>query len=424
MTRDDGKVHDLRGSDPADMWRVFSYENLRHLASAAKPHLVNGERTLVYVLSMPSRIGHLALEPHALFNIYGEDYDRLIVVSRENQSFPSSRGVRELAGQYVDFADTPHREVVEMGHHDGNIQDFGIFSFAIASPQTLIAKFVDAQAEGRRPKYFSIPPEMRARGEVALGRLGITPSDKVIGFHARTAGTHANAAYHDYRNARLENYEALLRHLLDQGYWVIRLGDKQTPDMPFAHPRMVDLPKTPDYLDFMDVVIADRSVFGLVGDSGPEAIFRILGKPILRVNCAATHHVWLGPDDLLLLKNYHDRQTGRKLGYKEVLDRGLSCVVAARDLDRHAVDILENTSEELLGAGMEMLDRLAGHGPDDTTTQARFRAIGAGFKSRFEIMPPERRVPGSPLVTCYGYALPWTRHAHSYVERHPTFLDD
>ena len=71
MTQDQGKVHDLRASDPSDMWRVFSFENLQRLANAVRPHLVDGQRTLVYVLSMPSRIGHLALEPHALFNHYG-----------------------------------------------------------------------------------------------------------------------------------------------------------------------------------------------------------------------------------------------------------------------------------------------------------------------------------------------------------------
>jgi putative glycosyltransferase (TIGR04372 family) len=423
MTQDQGKVHDLRASDPSDMWRVFSFENLQRLANAVRQHLVDGQRTLVYVLSMPSRIGHQAREPHALFNHYGEDYDRLVIAHRENPSFPLSEGVKELASGYVTFATTEFSEVAEMGHHDGNIQDFGIFSFAIASPQTLIGRFVDAQADGHQPRYFSISPEMRARGEPMLRRLGITPGDKVVGFHARTAGTHAQAAYHDYRNASLENYEPLLCHLLEQGYWIIRLGDRHTPDMGVAHPRLVDLPKQPDYRDFMDVVVADRSVFGLVGDSGPEAIFRIMGKPILRLNCAATHHVWLRPDDLLLLKNYRDGKTGRALGYRELLERGLSTVVAARDLDRHQVDIVENTADELLAAGMEMLDRLNRKGPDDSVTQARFRAIGADFAERFKILPPDRRLPGSPLVTCYGYALPWTRHAHSYFEAHPGFLD-
>ncbi len=417
-------VNDLRAARPDEIERIFSQENLQYLANAVSPHLVAGKRTLVYVLAMPSRIGHLALEPHAFFNLYADTYDQLVVVSRENPIYPSSKGVEELAAAHLRFAKTDRPDVVAMGHHDSNIQDFGIFSFAIASPQTLIARFVDAQFAGKRPRYFTVPDAMRDRGDIALKRLGIAADDKIIGFHVRTAGTHAAAAYHDYRNASLENYVPLLRHLLDQDYWVIRLGDASSPDLPIAHSRLVDLPKIPDYEDFMDVVVADRSTFGLVGDSGPEAIFRILGKPILRTNCAATHHVWLNPEDLLLLKTYRTRRGGRALSYREVLHHGLSRVVASRDLARGGIDFVENTPDELLAAGIEMLERLAGRGPDDAASQERFRAIGAEFAARFKALPPEHRIAGAPLVTCYGYALPWTRHASSYFDAHPGFLDD
>ena len=311
-----------------------------------------------------------------------------------------------------------------MGHHDGNVQDFGIFSFAIASPQTLLGQFVDAMARGARPKFFTLPDVMRDRGIPMLRRLGITESDKVVTFHARTAGTHAAVAYHDYRNARLENYEPLLRHLLDQGFWVVRLGDAGSPDMPFTHDRLDDLPKLPDYQDYMDVVVADRSAFGVVCDSGPEALFRILGKPILRVNSLITHHAWLGPDDLLMMKTFRDRRQGRVLGYKQILARGLSCALTARDLDRLEVEVLENSPEELLAAGIEMLDRLAGQVPDDAALQERFRGIGGEFQSLFKTWPPERRLPGAPLVTCFGFALPWVKHASTYFEAHPEFLGD
>jgi putative glycosyltransferase (TIGR04372 family) len=423
MAEGSEKIHDLRSADPDEMRRLFSQENLQHLANAVSPHLVAGERTLTYVLSMPGRIGHLALEPHAFFNLYADQYDRLVIVSHDNPTFPQSKGLEGLVSAYVPFAKTDRLKVVQMGHHDGNIQDFGIFSFAIAAPQTLLARFVEAQAAGVRPRFFEVPPAMRERGDEALGRFGIGSEDKIVGFHARTAGTHAAAAYHDYRNVSLANYVPLLNHLLERGFWVIRLGDASSPDMPIRHPRLVDLPKTEGYRDFMDVAVADRATFGLVGDSGPEAIFRILGKPILRTNCAATHHVWLKPEDLLLLKTYRDGRTGRVLGYREILDRGLSRVITSRDLTRLGVEVVENTPDELLAAGIEMLERLEGRGPDDVEAQERFLRIGAAFAERFRKLPPERRLAGAPLVTCYGYALPWTRHAYSYIDAHPGFLD-
>ncbi|MDG2285502.1 MAG: hypothetical protein P8N43_08220 [Alphaproteobacteria bacterium] len=137
MADDLDKLHELRAADPGDVYRVFSQDNLRRLANAVSPHLAAQAQTLVYVLSMPSRIGHLALEPRALFNLYDEKYDQLIVMMLENENLPPSAGVTELASHYVRFANTPDPEIVDMGHYDGDIQDFGIFSFAIASPQGL-----------------------------------------------------------------------------------------------------------------------------------------------------------------------------------------------------------------------------------------------------------------------------------------------
>ena len=236
MVEDQPSVNALRASDPGDVQRLFGQENLQRLANAVSPHLSAGARTLVYVLSMPSRIGHLALEPHALFNLYGDRYDQLVVVSRKNPSFPASQGVSALASHYVTFAETPHSEVAEMGHHDGNLQDFGIFSFAIASPQGLFAQFVEAMADGARPKSFVVPAMLRERADVVLSRLGIGPTDRVVALHVRTAGTHVQARYHDYRNASLENYQPLLRYLLGEGYWVIRLGDRQSQDLPLRPP--------------------------------------------------------------------------------------------------------------------------------------------------------------------------------------------
>lgn len=141
---------------------------------------------------------------------------------------------------------------------------------------------------------------------------------------------------------------------------MIRLGNKASPNIPFSYTRLVDLLKLLDYQGFLDVVVAGRSDFAVMCEFGPEATFRILGKLVRRANCAATHHVWLGWDELFLLKNYRDLEGSRRLGCCEILDRGLSCVVAARDLEKYQVEILENTPDELLAAGIEMVGRLTG----------------------------------------------------------------
>ena len=308
-----------------------------------------------------------------------------------------------------------------MGHHDGTLQDFRIFSFAIASPQTLFANFVEVMRAGTRPVPFTPPPGMIERGGDFLARLGIAETDRIVALHVRAAGTYAAARYHDYRNARLDNYEPLIRYLLAEGYWVIRLGDRESPDLPVAHPPLVDLPKLPGYQDYLDVAVIARADFAVTCASGPEAICRVLGTPMLRVNSVPEHHVWMNPDDLLMFKTYHCRRRGRALAYRELLFEGLSTVASVEDLRRREVDVLENTAEELLEAGREMIDRLAGVWPDDAALQDRFWAIGDDFETAFKAWPPDRRLLGAPRVTCYGFALPWTRYSGAYCSANPGF---
>ena len=151
-----------------------------------------------------------------------------------------------------------------------------------------------------------------------------------------------------------------MRCLLDDGSWVIRLGNKASANIPFSHARLVDLPKLMDYYDFLDVEVAGRLDFAVMCEFGPEAIFRILGKLVRWANCAVTHYVWLSWDDLIFLKNYRDLEGSRRIGCREILDRWLSCVVATRDLKKYQMEILENTPDEFLAAGIEMVGRLMG----------------------------------------------------------------
>lgn len=89
----------------------------------------------------------------------------------------------ELAGPYLCFADTLHPKGLEMSRYDGSVWDLGIFSFAIASPQALLARFVEKLASGFTPIYLKNSDAMCMRGAPVLARLGISKNGKVVAFH-------------------------------------------------------------------------------------------------------------------------------------------------------------------------------------------------------------------------------------------------
>lgn len=412
-----------RRRDPNDIGRIFSPKNFETLARTVAPNLRPNEKSLVYVFPLMGRLGHLALEPHALVNLYREQFDNIILVVKPTPAYPGSQGLFRLAENYVQFVTVRSDEVMEMGNRDGNLQNFGPFSFALHSSQMLLAQFSETMQAGKKPIYFETPRGIKDQTEAFLGANGISQTDKIVALHLRDQNTHAFMAEQVYRNADGKNYVQLIEHLLAEGYAVVRLGDPNSVDLPVTHSKFIDLPKHGDYTDHLDVGIIDRAMFSITCASGPEAICRILGKPMIRVNCVAEHHAWLNPSDVVLFKTYWCRKRNRPLSYRELLFEGLSCAASTKDFDAADIDLVENTPDELLEAGKEMIRRLANGSGDNPDVQSKFRAIGSEFQTAFASWPPEKRLAGAPMLTSYAYALPWTNIAESYVEKYPEFLD-
>ena len=200
------------------MKRVFSQENLQALADTISPALAAGERTIVHILPLSGRFGHLALEPHAFSNLHRDTHDRLVVVSRSDRSAAYSRGVRDLVAEHVDFFETDNEALLEMGHHDGDNQDLGLFSLVIASAPMLFARFIEMMAEAGPSINFKTPYFLRARAEPYFRSWGVGDRDKLVALHVRDQGTHPRMTEQAYRNADLETYEPLLRFLLAEGF--------------------------------------------------------------------------------------------------------------------------------------------------------------------------------------------------------------
>src|SRR3546814_3214437 len=61
--------------------RFVTRENLETLFRLVMPHLLPDRPSLVYILTQSDRIGHLTMEPQVLKTVYGDRYDRIIVLT-------------------------------------------------------------------------------------------------------------------------------------------------------------------------------------------------------------------------------------------------------------------------------------------------------------------------------------------------------
>jgi putative glycosyltransferase (TIGR04372 family) len=111
---------------------------------------------------------------------------------------------------------------------------------------------------------------------------GITPDDRIVTVHCREAGYRVNER-HDLRNANVVEYLPALKELVEQGYRVIRLGDRTMTPLPVTD-GIVDYAisalKSPE----LDVLLPAMAAFHIGSSSGLSLVPLLYGTPCLFLN--------------------------------------------------------------------------------------------------------------------------------------------
>lgn len=244
---------------PGDRERIFSEETMSALLAAIKPHLEPGRRKLVYILPASGRIGHVVGEVFALWSLYHDQYDEILVVVRDQGSLPIPEGPRRLVERYVTFVETPNHLVLLMGHFTAPLKQFGVFDLLLTSATMLAnALFPTLRADGFEDR-FELPADMVEQGDALLANLGWREGEPVVVLHVREETFLASHRYHFYRAADIAHYRPAIDQIVEGGGWVFRLGDAAS--VPLDHPssRVVDLPHHADYANWMDLFLVARA---------------------------------------------------------------------------------------------------------------------------------------------------------------------
>lgn len=412
--------------DDAMTARVFSNETMAAFLHLILPFMQGGQRVLAYVLPASGRFAHMALEPWALHNLFGDDFDSILVVISDKQRLPYSAGMHQVASEVVQFVETDNELILMMGHYDSPPYENGPLRMQMQSAPELLRGLWRHVRSGKPLKHLALPQALEERANEFLTGLGVTPGDPLVTVHMREASYLATQRYHGFRNMTPANYEPAIQHLLEQNTWVFRLGDEKSSRLPIDHPRFIDLPFMEGYEDFMDVVLLAKAQFAICCSSGPEGPTRAFGTPMLLVNGILEQQSFLNGDDVIQFKRYIDEATDRPIAYAELLDRGISGFSQANQFENNQMTLEENTASEILAAVLEMQARLDGTFEPDPAIDQRFRVLNAAFLARLETADTPTEGGGShrgePIDRSFGLALPWTTICHDYCRNNPWFL--
>jgi putative glycosyltransferase (TIGR04372 family) len=110
--------------------------------------------------------------------------------------------------------------------------------------------------------------------------------------------------------------------------------------------------------DFLDIFISAKCFFWITSGSGLDVTSIIFKKPVLNINRSPVSYIMAHQNFLCTTKHYFDVNLQKKLSFKEISKRSLDIEINSNILKKNKVELVENSSDEILQATKEFYSSL------------------------------------------------------------------
>ena len=207
---------------------------------------------------------------------------------------------------------------------------------------------------------FLIPKKFYKKSENILTNLNVDKEAKIVCIHVRDSAFHSNNKRKNYRNlnleknANIENYYDTINYLLDNDYYVFRLGLVAEKKMQIQRDKFFDLPYliSSSEIEFLQFYLVEKCKFFIASESGPQFLPWFKNKPTLFTNIS--EFFYLTSPNLncrYTFKKIFNKKNNKYINIKDYLNLPFKY----HDVNRHSDDFLfiENTGKELLDSVIE-----------------------------------------------------------------------
>ena len=218
----------------------------------------------------------------------------------------------------------------------------------------------------KKSHLFLTKKEIR-KGEEMLEKMGLSTSSRFVCLMVRDDGylkwhlPNGDWAYHDHRDADVDDYQKAAEFLADQGYYVIRMGKHVNKRFNVKHPRIIDYADSVFSSDFMDVYLVANCYFMISTSCGLDGVAQVFRKPLLITDipvCSVKYeYAWR----LFIPRKLCEKRSRRPLSFSNLRvifeneNKFISEIIKEKDLF-----FISNSPDEILEATKEMLNLLAG----------------------------------------------------------------
>jgi len=332
------------------------------------------DKHVVFLFDGADRIGELTERIYRLKSLFPEkDNYRITVVSTPIDQMPRlNRAHYNIIMRGLNLIYLPSKFMNELQKH---------FSIDYTSPYFLkdntnlypfshnlfSSLYYQKNLHKNFKKYYSLSNMENETGKNLRKTFGIPQNAKLVTLHVREASylnlkEKKNLSYHDYRNASIENYIPAVNYLIENGFYVVRIGDRSMTKIRNAPKQFIDIHFHKNYTTLADTYFVSQSTFMIAGTSGPDRIALRFGVPVLNVNqnIHAQEDGYDNCEKLVVYKKYYSKQLKRNLTLEEILLSQAFYYFNYDYFELSGIELIENTPDEILVATKEMLGRLAG----------------------------------------------------------------
>jgi putative glycosyltransferase (TIGR04372 family) len=197
-----------------------------------------------------------------------------------------------------------------------------------------------------------------------LKEMGIPFNSRIVCLLVRDSAylnsqiPNANWDYHNFRDNNIDNYLLAAEYLVDQGFFVFRMGRAVNKPFFSNKPGIIDYANSKYASDFMDIYLGSICTFcistGAGWDAVPAWIFR---KPTIFTNLVPFGYLPTFSNKFLITtKRHYSKILERELSVSEIFNFGLhNCMYTSSYQDKE-IDLVENTPEELKNVVIEMIE--------------------------------------------------------------------
>jgi putative glycosyltransferase (TIGR04372 family) len=328
-------------------------------------------------VSVPDRIGHLALEPDCYLKERALTGRREIAVLALSEREVANQALLEYWKRHLIVIQNPVavfllRPFLRLRYIRRDLSPFAVAINATARAYAIQARW------GARPPLLKLSEQHQLDGENILQRLGLPPGAWFVCVHSREGGySPRDEDRHSYRNGDIADYVLAMKEIVARGGWCIRMGDPTMKRLP-PMPGVIDYAHSEAKSDWMDLFLCANCRFLLGSSSGLYLVAMVFGRPAALANQAPLSCVYSqGYDDLAIPKLVL-REDGSPVPFKEAFALPLANFRYTVQFERERLQCRNNTPEEIRDLALEMLDRLEGvaiYTEEDERLQTKFRSF-------------------------------------------------